>query len=456
MAKLIRWDKTQGNAKQQRGIYRCGVLLILTLLLYPTTVGANGGVHHSWLPEQGGGGIRDDALRELLRSLLVTSNGTSNAMNATLLFQECFGGGMLDELPSMLTGAGVNWCGASASSATQASWGQTSNRERGVSPYDTTAEDLWTTEFLAGLMSGGSFVQAAAQYAMVNDPYAKDGSESPRCYGHGADYTLNTSGAQSRHAIIWAGVPDGDRHFNDVKNVRDTLVNAWGTPNGSTTTITVLFGNGSQNAAGQNLPESWNAQPATVMNLQAAVARLRDGDPSNGEMNPNEQFVFYCTDHGGRSTVFGDIQVFPGEKKTQSLVLDPYEQAALYFDADGLDPSVTINVEVGASGLVNSVPVSVNSEQIGEISAGLSEGSYSFEFNVSRYVGSSGDEPLLDLDNIIEIDNSSNSCSFEVNEMSFYFSVNTLGTPIPEPSVLAMTIVGTFIMTIRSRKRRKV
>ena len=58
-------------------------------------------------------GILDNDFATLAKNLLIT-NGKSNARDAKFLFQQCFGGGMLDDIQRAL-GTVVKWVGGSAS-----------------------------------------------------------------------------------------------------------------------------------------------------------------------------------------------------------------------------------------------------------------------------------------------------------------------------------------------------
>src|SRR5262245_42424856 len=76
---------------------------------------------HSTLVPVSGPSIRDDEFADLLKKILL-KNGTNNVRDAKFLFQQCFGGGMLDDIKGAL-GNTVKWVGGAASKHSEESWG---------------------------------------------------------------------------------------------------------------------------------------------------------------------------------------------------------------------------------------------------------------------------------------------------------------------------------------------
>ena len=84
--------------------------------------------------------ILDSTFAGWIQGALTTVVGgkpTSMVGDATFTFQQCFGGGFLDDLNNTITGAGVNWVGGAASSFDEPSYGQNPARPspRPVNPF---------------------------------------------------------------------------------------------------------------------------------------------------------------------------------------------------------------------------------------------------------------------------------------------------------------------------------
>jgi len=259
---------------------------------------------HSTLPTSDGKSIRDDTFAGMLMPLLI-HNGNSNAKDAKFLMAQCFGGGMFDELSSGI-GNKLPWVGASGARYDESSWG-TGGANAGI--------DHWS-DTLFKSYDGTKTVYQNGERARLNDPVGvakvggtpqklADGTpviEHPQTtYGNGGEnITMRDLSATSHHAILWAGSPNGYRHYADVSDAYNRLKTEWA---GQNYTINVLFGDGAKNSKGENLPAEWNAKAATQENLQQVIDGLQN------LMNPNEQFLFFSSDHGGTETVIVDTPV---------------------------------------------------------------------------------------------------------------------------------------------------
>jgi hypothetical protein len=205
----------------------------------------------------------------------LTSGGNSNVLNAKFFFQECFGGGMLAGVADSLGGT-VKLVGGSASG-----WADS------FDPRDTRLPSYWTGVLLPQLDVDQTIKQALV-LAAENDPLGPNGIEWEQsdivAFNGGDSVKLADPAASSRHAIFWAGDPNGNDML-DIVGMRDALIKAWGDPaTNPNVTITTLFGDGTES------PAAWNAQAATRENLFTAVNGL--------SLGPNEEFLFYAADHG--------------------------------------------------------------------------------------------------------------------------------------------------------------
>jgi hypothetical protein len=108
------------------------------------------------------------------------------------------------------------------------------------------------------------------------------------------------TGADSFHAILLAGNPDGARHWGDLKRWYHLLTSTYGFTAGE---ISVLYGDGTwptgDDAIGAPFPDDPGIPiiSATLRNLTRTLKRI------GGLMNPNEQFFFWSSDHGGNGAV---------------------------------------------------------------------------------------------------------------------------------------------------------
>lgn len=241
------------------------------------------------LPLQGADRVSD---RELAR-YITTYLGITNCHSMKFVFGQCFGGGMIDELAE----AGIT-CTVSAQSAArhdEPSWGNRS-------------EDYYL-EALAEIleMSPTLSLEEAAELARERDPrgpYASDPAnrkEHPQYHGSGPlSSTVTMTGADSFHAILLAGNPDGARHWGDLKHWYHLLTSTYGFTAGQ---INVLYGDGDWPTGNDGDGSPFPDDPGIEM-ISATLENLTRTLEEIGElMNPNEQFFFLSSDHGGRGAV---------------------------------------------------------------------------------------------------------------------------------------------------------
>ncbi len=321
----------------------------------------------SALVTHGGEAISDADFAEMMQGLLMPG-GENNVRDAKFLFQQCFGGGMLDDLEDTF-GTTVKWVGGSASKHDECSVGQVSTAENETEGYDDIwvfdpPIDWWTDELKDEMAEDQSLLDAinsANSQDQVGggheDPYGEYEHGQSVCANGGEEITLADPDAQSHHAILWGGNADHMRHFNDIQAVRNVLVDKWGDPGGNVT-ISVLFGDGEHASDGSDLPDEWNAQSATRENLEAVIANLTES------MNENEQFFFYASDHGDSITVTVDEEepeeVPPGDEHSDTFELNEGEMEGMESQDDN-QPTI----KVKQVGLTTTAPVIFNGVEVG-------------------------------------------------------------------------------------------
>lgn len=231
--------------------------------------------------------IKDTTFSGWLGSTLL-SGGNSNARGASILMEQCYGGGMFDEVNSELAGK-VPWVGGSAARHDESSWGEGDDADHPM--------DYWTRALGYSVAFGSIFhapvidnVNGARNFDSAGPN--GNGAEHPQSLYRNGGETINfeDTGASSYHAILWAGNANGIRHNNDIKMMNDLLKAEWA---GHDYTITVL---GDNTALGGIASDT-----ATADHLHTAM------DDVAAEMDPNSDFVFYASDHGGQDT-YWDLQ----------------------------------------------------------------------------------------------------------------------------------------------------
>jgi len=391
------------------------ILTLLWLIEIEAGWACAGSVSHTSLVTNGGGSISDDDFSNLIKGLLI-KNGNSNVLDAKFFFQECFGGGMLTGLQGAL-GNKVKWVGGSASTAGEVSWGRETSKPG----------DYWTLALTPQLGNGNQTVAQAINNAIKNDqagPGNKNGISPPE---HGVTVTANGGenvklkdpAAKSYHAILWAGLTNGARFSNDIRSMQNVLQTAW---KGANFTITTLFGNGSA-------PGTIAATRDNLVKTLANLAKV---------MNPNEEFVFYASDHGdSEKTATGPIRVPAKKNDVESITLANGELFGILHSPDSL-PELTVSY----SGLTAPSPVEFNGMQLGLLCPGLSDETFDIP------------KGLIGLDNTVNIFNNGDT-DFTINLKNFTTGpVATIA--IPEPPTLLMTGLGIGVVLLVKRRRGRL
>ena len=267
--------------------------------------------------------ITDTSFDNMIDSTLL-SGGHSNARAASFLFEQCFSGGMFNELDSSLNGQ-VSWVGGSAARHDESSWG---SGDSAAYPIDYWTDALATSIAIGSIFNANVIdnVNGARNLDTAGPSYS--GQEHPQTLyrNGGQNINLTDPGATAFHAVLWAGNANGIRHNNDIKLMYDVLTNEWA---GRNYTITVLGDNASLGGIASDT--------ATAAHLQAALNNVA------GMMNSTSDFVFYASDHGGQENYFvlNPIQVLRGALDehfaVSSAVLDGIRRTADGVPVLGLD-----------------------------------------------------------------------------------------------------------------------
>lgn len=386
--------------------------------------------------------VRDDEFAQWMKDLLLR-NGQRSAHNAIFLFQQCFSGGMLDNLVDELGGR-VPWVGGAAARHDRLSFGELPNAR------DRRPEGYWTEELRDQLRRNQSVFDA------LRNTKRQEGArtvEFPQFLkrGEGSEnIKVDKRGVTSRHAILWAGdvsrggdsAPDQvheQLYFNNIQNMYRLLRDKWGRPDGRNITISVLFGNGRNlPRSNQNLPDQWHAQPATRENLQAAINALKDGNANNGEMNPNEQFFFYSTDHGGHQVE----KPQPRRVGSNTNHRDTFEvpegvQTAMLTD---INNEPTLSIDYSGVTIPGAVPVLWNNSLLGYLDPSTSQ----MEFPIP--------ESLISLENMFEVVNNTPT---DILLERCVFDSGGIGSDmitIPEPASVLALLTGVGGLLLKRKK----
>jgi hypothetical protein len=393
-----------------------------------------------FLIQNDGKGIKDSDFAQIMGGKLI-SGGNSNVLDAKFLFQECYGGGMLGPLGTAL-GDKVKWVGGSASSATERSGGQVTKAENTPLKVDPKAEsanplDFWTKALLPELPKDQALLNGI-KTAIANDALGPNGTFSKN-YEHGQSASANGGdavklvdpNAKSYHAILWAGMTNRQRFSNDIGMMRQALVKAWGDPaKNKNVTIDILFGKGTAKFGGQT------SLPATLDQLTKTVNGL--------DLNKNEEFLFYASDHGGTGKTIQAKSappkpVGPDKNDVESFNLSKTELNDIKFNEDTA-PVLTVDYSGVQTAGVDSV--SLNGVPLGYLDPGQTQ----MDFTIPVGALSLSDSVVIASQDI---------SSFDVTGKDFFSgAINSDPTqPVPEPS--SFVILATGLMSLLAIGRRR-
>jgi hypothetical protein len=457
---------------------KCSYLtVVLLLLLLPRLSGAVPPViTYVQQPAAQNSTLIDKDKKPILDSVFATDIGNAlinpitnqpRVDHAFFSFQQCFGGGFLDDLDSVLTGKLVNWAGGSASQHDEPSLGQVRPDEWLVPPkpaidplyISPVPHSLWTRELLPQLMSTTPTAEAI-DIARLNDPVGSNPVVNPpppapqngREHGQvlyrngGGAVSLVQPAANKHHAILWAGYTDYWRHFHNVDDVLNRLVGAWTDKNYANYEVHILFGDGANAIIGDAttgpLPTHWTQAPAAcqpnckVTVMPATTASLKNL-LQNLAVTAQDEFFFYASDHGGNSAVGGGGLV-PGigGPATIPITLNPGMMQGMDFQSDNV-PTLTVDY----SGLTGAADVFWNGALLGSLNSLQT----TLEFPIP--------ESSIQLTNTVSIENHS-GLPFQINQTRFFTgAINDNPSSIPEPtSLLLVAALGSAVLTCSRRK----
>ena len=274
-----------------------------------------------------GGYIYDWQLANMIK-MWVADSGYANMI---FVFNQCFAGGMMDDLTEKLSGD-VALMGAARHNESSIGLSDTfvadnSTEDKGFS----RPEDYYAKEVGEELSQTGNNAPTAKQIAQnaASQDLAREGgtyingsarpatsSEHPQytSVGNGDNIKIGkksdgVSDVASKHAILFAGHSNGMRHWNDVDRAYKALKDKQGF---SADNICVLSGAGpgGKRPDGSNIPAYVDGS-GTKKDLFDAIKALKD------KMNPNEQFIFWASDHGNRERT---------AKALDKAITDPIKQ----------------------------------------------------------------------------------------------------------------------------------
>ncbi len=387
--------------------------------------------------------ISGTTFANLMASYLI-SGGQANCLDSIFLFQECYGGGMVNDLYNAL-GTTVPWEAGSASASDLTSNGQmTVNEAARVNLsyppkhplYDVVdvpnlavnnaPVDFWTSQLTKYLPTDAT-VQGAIYDAQDFDPYPPELPMEGHANG-GENIVLADPNAKNYDAIIWAGNPNRTRYSNSVSAMYNTLANAW---KGKKYTIDVLYNDGTK-FSGVPLPTLPGGTPLYAASLGTLNLAMKSFNLTN-----KSEFVFYATDHGGTVVPVktAPSKVDKNSPDVEDFSLDPNSVADIDDDTytgesddSGLGLSFNpyapyVEVDYDSVDADNTAAVYAGSDFLGY----LPSADTSIDFNIPYGdVGASDEISVVD-----------NGDPFNLDGESFYGGAEAGDLPpedVPEPS----------------------
>ena len=281
--------------------------------------------------------------------------GVIHARDAAFFFQECSGGGMLDEIRDRLAGS-VPFVAASAARWDQKSFSAVCD---GAHPCGDYAD--WSFSLAPELRLSQTMIRAV-QGATVIDPYRTVETAQWLTGNGGEHYGLADVCATAHYAILWAGwmhtdYPHDNIWYEQVAAMRATLLAMWG--NGPNVHISILFGDSAHKPDGSALPIDWHAESATPAHLREAFTQLGD------QITTHDQFFFYATDHGRSSDpLVGGPWALPGGGNADAAFQVPDPILAQLGGIGSSSPQLVVQTS-GAIDGAEAIAVRVNGTTLG-------------------------------------------------------------------------------------------
>ena len=216
--------------------------------------------------------IRDDELADYICSKIPKVEGVPQVKDVKIMFNSCYGGGMLDDIERVFGpgGAceGVPWVAGSASTGDEPAWGP-SNAAVGESDRGS----YWTDALKDAITGGGNVLQSFKD-ARDNDTRGPNGTglENPQvASGNGGENITWEASGNKKSIVVFGGKNNRTRHDNNIENMADVLDN-WG--------ITYMgYGWG-------------DSSTGTTAHLKGLI------DAACSHLDSDTQLILYFNDHG--------------------------------------------------------------------------------------------------------------------------------------------------------------
>lgn len=243
------------------------------------------------------GPVRDDELAEYVAGKINENGG--QVKDVKLIFNNCFGGGFLDDFARVFgpggTAAGTRWVGVAAATATEQAWCYRDEWADSGDP-ETAAKNLGS-KYTSGLAGPESGKQQSTPGSMrdgtsnnVKDDFTAaagmdeagpnwENAEHPQiAWGNGGENITWHSPGEDHRAVFFGGNMDHPAYENDFENMTDSLLDLWGPDGGSIGYV----------------------RNGTREDLFGAIDAACTG------IDGNTQLILYFTDHGDRDFDFAE------------------------------------------------------------------------------------------------------------------------------------------------------
>ena len=421
-----------------------------------------------------GGRVSSTDFATLANNMLYNSTtGQARTIGATLLFDECHSGGMLNDLqtgPTALNSS-IKWVGGSTASYKYVSVGDANgsdwNRQidLGIKADIATGTDRTTLNIVNAARSNDSSGLNNPNRNTSKDDASGDGPHNPQSVSANGGDTLKIGDGQKHYAVLWGGLNDNVGYGPDVDRLYNGLLAKWGSANSN---ITILFGNGAGDTGtkpgnGTNLsatsPFSWAslAKPATLANLTSAFNNI------GSEITTNDSFLFYATDHGSIAPSLtsapltvpiagGGGPAFPAPPGAKGMYDLKFAIASDDFEAIKEDPSTNgeFQISYNNTGLgAGAVEVLFDGHSLGFLDPNAKSGSFLFPDTEAQpsddleFLNSGGTPVTI------------NSVNFVPGALGKVDPASGFTTTVPESGTVALFGAGalTFIAVLLRRRR---
>lgn len=433
----VKWKAAQATVSGMRRIVGAVAGTLLVGAYFVSSASAQEPTYEAAFSVKSGKPITAQTFVALIQSSLF-KDGKTNVKDATFFFQQCYGGAFVDRLKDTLAGTNLDWVAGSASSGQEKSFGQNTpdaiNRAYGPgTPYGLTDQELallssktpqnYWTQTLVPEVTKDQTVFTALQATSAADPAGATAKivesairktspknsqtvETPQIAsgGQGNQVKLKDAAAASHHAVLWTGNTNRGRYVNDVNSVKTALTQLWGDP--------------------KEKPNVTIVEAASLAELEAVMKNV------SAKLGPNEQFVFYASDHGEVVKTVPKHQgpLGPGMSDVMPFTLDDWQFTDMMSVSDNV-PTLSINYrKPGGDPWSGTAGVFLNGTWIGDLVSDAT----SWDAEIPK--------ALLSLTNSLQIDVKAGG-PLEMTEATFTIGqIPTFPDPseIPEPTSIEL------------------